>query len=63
MALLFLFVVMNFKTLSITMTSRAIVVGYGIFKRTIPWEAIERCYLDEVSTIRYGGWGAYDSGE
>lgn len=39
------------------MTSRSIVVGYGMFKRTIFWENIERCYIDEVSSIRYGGWG------
>jgi hypothetical protein len=36
---------------------RSVVVGYGIFKRTTFWENIERCYLDEVSSIRYGGWG------
>jgi hypothetical protein len=57
MALLFLTITINFSKLSIKMTFRSVVVGYGIFKRTIPWENIERCYLDEVSSIRYGGWG------
>jgi hypothetical protein len=57
MFLLFLIITINFSTLSIKMTSRSVVVGYGIFNRTIFWENIERCYSDEVSSIRYGGWG------
>lgn len=57
MFLLFLGVMINFSRLVIRMTPRSIAVGYGIFKRTIIWENIEGCYLDEASTIRYGGWG------
>jgi hypothetical protein len=57
MALLFLGITINFSRLSIKMTSRSAIVGYGICKRTIPWEDIERCYVDEASSIRYGGWG------
>ena len=57
MFLLFLGVTVNFSNLSIKMTPRYISVGYGIFKHNIPWENIEDCYLDEASTIRYGGWG------
>ncbi|MBE0516747.1 MAG: hypothetical protein IBX41_05080 [Methanophagales archaeon] len=57
MVLFFLAITANFSRLSIKMTPRSVVVGYGIFKRTIFWENIERCYLDAASSIRYGGWG------
>lgn len=57
MFLLFLGVTINFSRLTIRMTHRSLSVGYGIFKRTILWENVENCYLDEASTIRYGGWG------
>ena len=57
MTLLFLGITINFSRLSIEMTARSIVVGYGICKRRIPWENIERCYKDATSSIRYGGWG------
>jgi len=57
MFLLFLGVTINFSRLIIRMTHRSLSVGYGIFKRTILWENVENCYLDDASTIRYGGWG------
>jgi len=57
MALLFLGITINFSRLSIKMTSRSAIVGYGICKRTIPWEDIGRCYVDEASTIRHGRVG------
>ncbi|MBZ9569307.1 hypothetical protein KJA16_00100 [Patescibacteria group bacterium] len=57
MFLLFLGVVINFSRLSIRITHLSVRVSYGIFKHTIPWENIKNCYIDEVSTIRYGGWG------
>ncbi len=57
MSLLFLGLTINFSRLSIKMTPQSIVVGYGIFKHTIPWKDVEDSYLDEASTIRYGGWG------
>ncbi len=56
-ALLFLGIAFNFRTLRIELSPQAVVVGYGIAKRMIPWEAIERGYRDEVSNLRYGGWG------
>jgi hypothetical protein len=57
MFLLFLGVMINFSRLTIRMTPRYISVGYGIIKHSILWENVEDCYLDEASTIRYGGWG------
>jgi len=55
MFLLFLGVLINFSRLSIKMTPRSIDVGYGIFKHKILWENVGDCYLDETSTIQYGG--------
>ncbi len=57
MFLLFLGVVINFSRLSIRITHLSVRISYGIFKHIIPWENVEDCYLDEVSTMRYGGWG------
>ena len=57
MFLLCLFLTINFSNLIIRMTSRSISVSYGIFKYNLYWENIADCYLDEASTIRYGGWG------
>lgn len=55
--LFFLGMALNFRTLRIELSQQAVMVGYGIAKRTIPWEVIERCYRDNVSNLRYGGWG------
>ena len=57
MALLFLGITATFSKLRIKLTPRSVVVGYGAFKRAIPWENIERCYLDEASSLSYGGFG------
>ena len=57
MFLLFLGVMINFSRLTIRMTPGSISVGYGIIKHSILWENVEDSYLDEASTIRYGGWG------
>jgi len=57
MFLLFLGVTINFSRLSIRITHLSVKVSYGIFRYIIPWENIKNCYLDEASTINYGGWG------
>jgi hypothetical protein len=57
MALLFLALAITFSTLVIELSPHSVVIGFGIIKRTIPWELIERCYVDEVTSLRYGGWG------
>jgi len=57
MFLLFLGVVINFSRLSIRITYLSVKVSYGIFRHIITWENVEDCYLDEASTISYGGWG------
>lgn len=55
--LLFISVTINFSRLSIKIIPQTINVSYGIFKYKIHFENVEGCYLDEVSVIRYGGWG------
>ncbi|OPY22688.1 MAG: hypothetical protein A4E27_01738 [Methanobacterium sp. PtaU1.Bin242] len=31
--------------------------GYGIFKHKIPWDNVDKVYLDKSSVANYGGWG------
>ncbi|HDS45134.1 MAG TPA: hypothetical protein ENN68_03420 [Methanomicrobia archaeon] len=57
MALLFFALAMMFSTLVVKLSPRSVVVSFGLIKRSIPWELIERCYVDEVTSLRYGGWG------
>ncbi len=48
----------NFNKLAIMITTQSIAVGFGIFKRAIPWNDVNSCYLDDASAIgSYGGWG------
>ena len=50
--------VTNFNKLAIRITTQSITVGYGILRRTIPWDDVNGCYQDESSAIgSYGGWG------
>lgn len=57
MIFLFVFIGINFSTLTITIDDHHIIVGYGIIKKIILREEVEKCYLDEASAIFYGGWG------
>ena len=48
----------NFSKLAIKITAQSINVGFGVFKRVIPWDNIMDSYLDKASAIgSYGGWG------
>ena len=48
----------NFNKLAIKITTQSINVGFGVFKRVIPWDNIKGCYLHQASAISsYGGWG------
>ena len=55
--LLLVLVLVNFSRLTIRMSPENITVGYGRVIQQIPWKNIESCYLDETSTIFYGGFG------
>ena len=48
----------SFNKLAIMITTQSIAVGFGVFKRAIPWGNVNGCYLDDASAIgSYGGWG------
>ena len=50
--------VTNFNKLAIKVTTQSLTVSFGVFKRVIPWDNINSCYLDDASAIgSYGGWG------
>jgi len=49
--------VANLKKLSITITSSAITVRYGMMKSIIQWENVEKCSTDNDSSMAYGGFG------
>ena len=57
MFLLFLGLAINFRRLNIIITPSTITVGFGIIKKKIPLENVSDCNPDEVSAIRYGGFG------
>ncbi|UCE75452.1 MAG: hypothetical protein JSV56_07060 [Methanomassiliicoccales archaeon] len=57
MFLIFFFLTWNFGWLSIKMTFHFISVGYGIIKHTEHWENVADCRQDDVSAIKYGGFG------
>ncbi|MFP3871621.1 MAG: hypothetical protein ACOC55_05345 [Candidatus Natronoplasma sp.] len=57
MFLLFLGITVNFSRLKISIDSAGITIGFGILKNKVPWTMVEECYLDETSSIWYGGWG------
>ncbi len=57
MITLFIAVGANFSTLTITIDYENITIGYGLIKNTIPRSNIEKCYIDETSSVLYGGWG------
>jgi hypothetical protein len=49
--------VTNFRKLTITITTNAVTVRYGIMKSVMPWENIEKCTMDTDSSLGYGGFG------
>ena len=57
MFLVFLCITMNFARLDVTISDERATIGYGVLRSSVRWEDIEDCYVDEVSVVRYGGWG------
>lgn len=47
----------SFKRLVIEMTEEHITVGFGFFRRTIPWGRVKTVRRDERSLLSYGGVG------
>ena len=54
---LFFMIGYNFRRLVIRLTEKEIRVSYGIFRRTVPYGSILKCYTSRQHTVRYGGWG------
>ena len=53
----FFFLTINFAALSITMTDETITVGFGIIKHRVLLKDVVNCAPDEVSSMKYGGFG------
>jgi len=57
---LFLFYVVNYRTLVINITPKFLKLKFGIFTWTIPLDNVENCKLDELpSFMKYGGAGIH----
>ena len=57
---IFLFYVVNYRTLIIHVTSEALTLSFGIFKWTVPFDNIESCAIDEIPALmKYGGAGIH----
>jgi len=57
MILFFIALGINFAVLTIRIRVDGVTVGYGIIRHHLEWGNIVGCRLDEVSAVRYGGWG------
>ena len=55
----FLFYALNYRTLTIRITSEAVRLRFGVFTHIIPMRNIETCYPDQVSLWRLGGAGIH----
>lgn len=55
----FLFYALNYRTLVIHLTPQSLILRFGIFKWTVPLDAIETCSLDRTSLWRIGGAGIH----
>ena len=59
-SLLFLFYSLNFRTLVIRITSKALKLRFGIFACTLPLDNVQDCCHDDLpSLMRYGGAGIH----
>lgn len=56
-AAVFIFLAVSFSRLIIRMTPDSLQIGYGVFRRRIPWSEIEGADVDELSALREGGVG------
>ena len=60
LACIFLFYVVNYRTLIIQITSASLKLSFGIFSWAIPFDNIESCSLDEIpGFMKYGGAGVH----
>lgn len=59
LSIFFLFYTLNYRTLVIRLTPQSLTLRFGIFKWTVPLDAIESCHLDPTSLWRIGGAGIH----
>jgi len=55
----FLFYSLNYRTLIIRLVPETLSLKFGIFTWTVPYENIEKYYLDDTSMWRIGGAGIH----
>ena len=49
--------IINFHCLTIKLTNQAITVGIGFIQSSIEWEKVHDVFVDEGTSLKYGGWG------
>ena len=55
--LLDLFVLLNFTSLSVSVSDRGFEFRYGLFGKSFRWEQLESAEQKEYRWVSYGGWG------
>lgn len=56
----FFFCALNYRTLTIRLTTKSLKLTFGIFTWTVPLENIDTCRLDEIPVLmRFGGAGIH----
>jgi hypothetical protein len=56
-AVLALLIGLNFSAIRIRLTDVDVRVSYGLFWKTLFWNEVASCEIDNGSALRYGGWG------
>jgi len=50
-------VIFSFARFTVVMTNSGIAVGFSLSKRRFRWDEVAACSVDNVSALRYGGYG------
>ena len=58
---LFVFCALNYRVLTIRISTAGLKLKFGLFGWTVPWRSIAEAYPDEVSLWRIGGAGIHFS--
>ena len=58
--ILFLFYSINYRTLNIRLSAKSLMLTFGVFTWSVPWDNVAECHLDEIpSLMKYGGAGIH----
>jgi len=55
----FLFYAVNYRTLIIRMTPKALALRFGVFSWTVPWDTVAHWHRDDTPMWRVGGAGIH----